>query len=71
MEIKKIVKLTKDNTIGDALEANENAEEILMGFGMHCFHCPMSRMETLGEASEVHGIDLDLLLDKLNTRKNF
>ena len=71
MESKKIVKLTKDSTIGEALEANENAPEILMGFGMHCFSCPMSRMETLEEASQVHDIDLDLLLDKLNTRKNF
>ena len=70
MEIK-ITKLTKDSTIGEALEANEHAQEILMGFGMHCFSCPMSRMETLEEASAVHDIDLDLLLEKLNTRKNF
>ena len=38
---------------------------------MHCFSCPMSRMETLEEAAQAHQIDLDLLLDKLNTRKNF
>ena len=35
---------------------------------MHCFGCPMSQMETLEEASEVHEFDLNLLLDKLNNK---
>ena len=56
----------KDTTIGEVLKVNENLKEILMGFGMHCFGCPMSLMETLEEAAEVHEIDLDLLLKKLN-----
>ena len=56
----------KDTTIGEVLKVNENLKEILMGFGMHCFGCPMSLMETLEEAAEVHEIDLELLLKKLN-----
>ena len=64
--MKKNNKITKDFTIGEVLSINENAPAILMGFGMHCFSCPMSQMETLEEASAVHGVELDLLLEKLN-----
>lgn len=60
------MKFNKDTTIGDVLKENEDLKEILMGFGMHCFGCPMSLMETLEEAAEVHEIDLNLLLKKLN-----
>lgn len=59
-------KFNKNSTIGEVLEANEDYAVILQGFGMHCLGCPMSQMETLEEASEVHGFELDLLLEKLN-----
>jgi hybrid cluster-associated redox disulfide protein len=59
-------KITKTTTIGEALKLNENAEAILQGFGMHCVHCPMSQMETLEEAGAVHGIDVELMVQKLN-----
>ena len=58
--------ITKDWTIGEVLQENDDLAEVLMGFGMHCFSCPLSQMETLEEAAEVHGIDIDFLLDKLN-----
>ncbi|MEG1499476.1 MAG: DUF1858 domain-containing protein [Clostridia bacterium] len=60
------MKFNKDTTIGEILDENENLAEILMGFGMHCFGCPMSQMETLEEAAEAHEIDLDLVIKKLN-----
>jgi len=59
------MKITKKTTLGDILRNYENAEEILKNFGMHCFSCPMSQMETLEEASFVHGIDVDFMLEKL------
>lgn len=59
-------KITKDMTIGEALAQNENLGEIFMGFGMHCISCPVSQMETIEEASQVHGVDVDFLLEKLN-----
>lgn len=61
-------KFDKNSTIGDVLDVDESNSVILQGFGMHCFGCPMSQMETLEEASEVHGFDLNLLLDKLNNK---
>lgn len=60
------MKITKDMTIGQVLEINDDYAEILMGFGMHCFGCPMSRMETLEQAAEVHGVDVDFMVQKLN-----
>ena len=56
----------KDMTLMEVLSINPQARNILMGFGMHCFGCPVTQMETLQEASEVHGIDLEYLLKKLN-----
>ena len=61
-----MAKITKTTTIGEALKLNSNAEAILQGFGMHCVHCPMSQMETLEEASAVHGVDVNLMVNKLN-----
>lgn len=63
--MKKIV-FNKDTTVGEVLNFKKDAEPILLGFGLHCFQCPLSQMETLEEAAEVHGIDVQVLLDKLN-----
>lgn len=61
---KKII--TKDMTIGEVIETNENLGEVFLGFGMHCISCPVSQMETIEQAAQVHGIDLEFLLKKLN-----
>ncbi len=59
------MKITKDTTLGEILKNYKNAEEVLMNFGMHCFHCPMSRMETVEQAASVHDIDIKFMLKKL------
>jgi len=53
-------------TIGEILRANPKAAQVLMGFGMGCVGCPSAQMETLEEASQVHGMDIDKLVDALN-----
>ena len=50
----------------EAVQKNPDAGEILMNFGMHCLGCAMAHGETVGEAAEVHGIDLDAMLAALN-----
>lgn len=67
---KKII-FHKDMTLAEVLELNENTRSVLMGFGMHCFGCPVSQMETLEEASYVHDVSLDYLLEKLNEINEF
>ena len=61
---KKII--TGDMLIMEVVEANENAPEILLSFGMHCLGCAIAHGETVGEAAAVHGIDVNELLDALN-----
>ena len=58
--------INKNMTISEVLNLNENLKDVLMGFGMHCFSCPCALAETLEEAAEVHEIDIDLLVKKLN-----
>lgn len=64
--MKKKQTITKNMTIGEALAINENLAEIFLGFGMHCISCPVSQMETIEEASMVHGVNVDFLIKKLN-----
>lgn len=59
-------KVTKDMTIGELLRTNPEVAPILMEVGMHCLGCPASQAETLAEAAMVHGIDADLLEEKIN-----
>lgn len=60
------MKVTKDMTIGEIIRQNPNAARILMSMGMGCIGCPASQAETLEEAAEVHGIDLNEMLAELN-----
>lgn len=60
------MKFDKDITIGELLEKAPEKAEILMDAGMHCLGCPASQAETLEEACDVHGIDVDELLEKIN-----
>ncbi len=60
------MKFDKNTKIGELLEKAPEKAEILMEAGMHCLGCPASQAETLEEACEVHGIDADELVAKIN-----
>ena len=53
-------------TIGELLEKAPEKADILLEAGMHCLGCPASQGETIEEACEVHGIDADEIIEKLN-----
>lgn len=59
-------KITENTTIFEALQINPNAGEILMAHGMHCLGCALAHGETVGEAAQVHGADLQEMLERLN-----
>ncbi len=63
---KKNVSVTKATQIGEVLSLNPNVKDVLLGFGLHCLGCPMSQMESIEEASMVHGVDPDLVVEKIN-----
>lgn len=65
-------KITKDMLIGDAIRIGntEAIAETLLSIGMHCFGCAIARGETIEQAAEVHGVDVDELVKKLNEAAN-
>ena len=60
-----MAKVTKDMTIGELLQVDNNIAAILMRAGMHCLGCPSSQRETLEQAAEVHGLDPDDLVEDI------
>ena len=58
--------INKDTKIAELLEIAPDKAELLLSKGMHCLGCPASQAETIGEACEIHGIDVDELLKELN-----
>ena len=60
------VEVTKTMTIGELLQVAPQTAPVLMEVGMHCLACPASQGESLEEAAMVHGIDSDLLVEKIN-----
>ncbi len=61
-----MAKVTKDMLIGQLLMLDENMPGILMREGMHCVGCPSSQMESLEEAAMVHGMDVEVLVARIN-----
>ena len=60
------MQINKDMLIGDLVRLDDGIAPILMGSGMHCLGCPASQMESLEEASMVHGIPVDTLVNAIN-----
>lgn len=60
------MQVTKDTLIGEALQMNMDIAPIFMSIGMHCLGCPASQGETIEEACQVHGVDADELVQKIN-----
>ena len=60
--------ITADMTLGEIMQVKPEIVPILMDAGMHCVSCPAALMETLAEASIVHGIPVDELMQYIKER---
>lgn len=60
------MKITKDMIISDILEKKPEAGGILIENGLGCLGCPSSQVETLEDAAQIHGMDIEKLLSELN-----
>lgn len=58
--------VTKEMTIGEVIQVDQNLIGILMAFGMHCIGCPSAQGESLEEACLVHGLPVEDLVSKIN-----
>lgn len=60
------MKITEDMKVCDVLNLNDDMELIFEEHGLLCTGCPGAVQETLREAAEGHGLDVEELLRALN-----
>lgn len=63
------MRVTKETTISEILQADPAAAETLARHGFHCLGCPMSMSESLERGAEAHGLgpeQVEELLKELN-----
>ena len=58
--------VTNETLIGDILDFDETTAKYFLEMGMHCLGCPSARGESLEQACMVHGVDVAVLVEKLN-----
>ena len=58
--------ISRDTMISEILTNAPEAMPVFQNIGMHCLGCPSARSETVEEACQVHGVDADELVKKLN-----
>lgn len=61
------MRVTKDMLIGDILDADRETAQFFFEMGMHCLGCPSARGESLEIACAVHGVDVDEMVEEINT----
>ena len=58
--------VTKQRLIGDILDADRSTAPYFLEMGMHCLGCPSARGESIEQACAAHGVDVNVLVEKLN-----
>ena len=66
IDIDRVETVTPETLIGDMVLFHPETAELLFSIGLHCLGCPSSGVETVSEAAEVHGLDADELVSRLN-----
>lgn len=61
-----MTQITKETIIGDVLDMDPTTAPYFLEMGMHCLGCPAARGETVEQACQVHGVDCDELVSKIN-----
>lgn len=60
------MKVTKDMIIMDVLKMDMGTAKFFMEIGMHCIGCPSASGESIEAACQVHGADVDKLVNDIN-----
>ena len=64
-----ITMVTKETPIKELLNIVPEAEEILLGYGLHCVGCHFSDMVTVEDGAMMHGLtdeDIGLMIKDVN-----
>ncbi|HUT03124.1 MAG TPA: DUF1858 domain-containing protein [bacterium] len=59
-------RFTKDTPLTEALAVHPDVAKLLFEHGLACVSCPSAATETIGQAVEVHGMDVEPILEELN-----
>ncbi len=59
--------ITKDMGIMEVINQYPATIEIFMNSGMGCIGCAAAHFENIEQAAMVHGLDLDALMEDLNS----
>ena len=54
-----------ETALTEILRVYPEAKRVLSSYGMHCLDCHAARFENLGQASAVHGLDTELVIDEI------
>ena len=58
--------ITADMPIAAVMKMDPKVAPVFMSFGMHCLFCPHAAAESLEQACQVHGVDVNELIAALN-----
>ena len=58
--------ITPEMSIAEVMRMDPEVAPVFMSYGMHCLYCPHASLESIAEASLVHGIDATVLVAALN-----
>ena len=61
-----MVEFDRDTIVSEVLAKAPEAAPLFRAIGMHCLGCALSSGETLEEACNVHGVDVDDFIEQLN-----
>lgn len=60
------MKVTKKSIIGKVVQEHPETVEAFLKHGLHCIGCGISFYETVEQGSQMHGIDVDKLIEDIN-----
>lgn len=63
------IAITKDSIIRDIIDMYPQTVPVLQSIGMGCLGCPSSTGEPIWQAANIHGIDVDELVSKLEVAR--
>lgn len=58
--------VTKDTIISDIMMNAPETMPLFQGIGMHCMGCALATGETVEQACDAHGVDVESFIKKLN-----
>ena len=59
--------ITKDMKIGEVVEQHPQTIEVFLRHGLMCFGCAVARFENVEQGAVAHGIEVEPLVNDLNT----